>query len=67
MRNGTSDLWIPCSNALPLGHKDSTVSEVYYEGHVTCDLHAARISNVNSTMFVDGNKKDKPDIRYLTG
>ena len=60
MRNGTSDLWIPCSNALPLGHRDSTVSEVYYEGHVTCDLHAARISNVNSAMFVDGNKRDKP-------
>ena len=67
MRNGTSDLWIPCSNALPLSPRDSTLSEVYYEGHVTCDLHAARISNVNSTMFVDGNKKDKPDIRYLTG
>ena len=27
----TSDLRIPCSDALPLSHRDSTVSEVYYE------------------------------------
>ena len=26
MRNQTSDLWIPCSNALPLSHRDSMVS-----------------------------------------
>ena len=31
MRNRTSDLRIPCSNALPLSHRDSTVSEVGYE------------------------------------
>ena len=43
------------------------MSEVYYEGHVTHDLHTARISSVNSAMFVDGNKKGKPDIRHLTG
>ena len=53
MRNRTSDLQIPCSDALPLSHKDSTVSEVYYEVHTTCVLHTARISNADSVMFVD--------------
>ena len=31
MRNRTSDLQIPHSNALPLSHRDSTVSKVYYK------------------------------------
>ena len=31
MRNRTSDLRTPCSDALPMSHKDSTVIEVYYE------------------------------------
>ena len=31
MRNRTSDIRIPRSNALPLSHRDSTVSVVYYE------------------------------------
>ena len=31
MRNRTSDLRIPRPDALPLSHRDSTVSEVYYE------------------------------------
>ena len=30
MRNRTSDLWIPHSDALSLSHRDSTVSKVYY-------------------------------------
>ena len=34
------------------------VSEVYYEVHMTHLLHTARISNVDSIMFVDGNKRD---------
>ena len=34
VRNWTSDLQIPHSNALPLSHRDSTVSEVYYKVHV---------------------------------
>ena len=34
-RNRTSDLRIPRSDALPLSHRDSTVSEVYYEVHMT--------------------------------
>ena len=38
------------SNALPLS-TDSTVSEVYYEVQMTCILHTARISNVDSGMF----------------
>ena len=34
-RNRTSDLRIPRSDALPLSDRDSTVSEVYYEVHMT--------------------------------
>ena len=44
---------IPRSDALPLSHRDSTVSEVYYEVHMTCVLHTAMISNVDNVMFVD--------------
>ena len=58
MSNRTSDLWIPRSDALPLSHRDSAVSEVYYEVHMTRVLHTARISNVDSVMFVDRNKRD---------
>ena len=53
MRNRTSDLRIPRSNALSVSHRDSMVSEVYYEVHMTRVLHTARISNVDSVMFVD--------------
>ena len=53
VRNRTSDLRIPRSDAPPLSHRDSTVNEVYYEVHMTCVLHTARISNVDSVMFVD--------------
>ena len=57
MRNQASDLRIPRSDAL--SHRDSTVSEVYYEVHMTRFLlHTARISNVVSVMFVDRNKRD---------
>ena len=41
------------SDALPLSHKDSSVSGVYYEVLMTCVLHTARISNVDSIMFFD--------------
>ena len=59
MKNRTSDLRIPRSDALPLSHIDSTVSEVYYEVHMMIRvLHTARISNVDSVMFVDRNKRD---------
>ena len=57
MRNRTSNLRIPRSVALPLSHRDSTVSEVYYEVHVTRVLHTARISNVDSIMFVNRIRK----------
>ena len=53
MRNRTSDLRILRSDALPLSHRDSAVSEVYYEVHMTRFLHTARISNVDSVMFVN--------------
>ena len=42
-----------CSDALPLSHKDSSVSRVSYEVLMTCILHTARISNVDSVMFFD--------------
>ena len=58
MRNQTPDLHIPCSYALPLSHRDSTVSEVCYEVHMTHILHTARVSNVDSIIFVDRNKRD---------
>ena len=53
VRNQTSDLRIPRSDALPLSHRDSTVSDVYHEVHMTCVLYTARISNIDSVMFVD--------------
>ena len=40
------------SAALPLSHQDSSVSEVYYEVLITRVLHTARISNVDSVMFL---------------
>ena len=58
MRNQTSDLWIPHSDALPLSHRDSMASEVCYEVHMIHALHTARISNVDSVMFVVRNKRD---------
>ena len=58
MRNRTLDHRIPRSDALPLSHRDSMVSEVYYEVQMTCVLRTARISNVDSVMFVDRNERD---------
>ena len=58
MRNRTSDLRIPHSDALPLSYKDSTLSEDYYEVHMTRVLRTARIRNVDSVMFTDRNKTD---------
>ena len=52
MRNRTSDLSDLCSAALSLSHKDSSVSEVYYEVHITRVLHTARINNVDSVIFL---------------
>ena len=34
------------------------MSEIYYEVQMTRVLHTARISNVDSVMFVDRNKRD---------
>ena len=58
MRNRASDLRIPRSDAQLLSRRDSMVSEVYYEVHMTRVLHTARISNVDSVMFVDRNERD---------
>ena len=56
-RNQTSDIQFPCSDALPLSHRDSMVSEVCYKVHMTCILHTARVSNVNGIMFVNKIRK----------
>ena len=40
------------SDALPLSHKDTSMSEVYYEVLITRVLHTARINNVDSVMFL---------------
>ena len=53
MRNQTSYLQILCSDALPLNHRDTTVSEVYYKVHMTCFVQTAGISNVHSIVFVN--------------
>ena len=59
MRNRISELQIPHLVALLLIHRDSTVRdssvpyEVYYEVHMTSVLYTARISNVDSSMFVN--------------
>ena len=42
MRYRTSDLRISRCDALPQSHRDSTVSEVYYEVHMTGVLHTVR-------------------------
>ena len=44
-------------DALLLSHRDFTVSEFNYEVHLTRVLHTARISNVDSVMFVEKNKR----------
>ena len=60
MRNRTSDLRIPRSDALPLSHRDSTLTEVCYEVHMTRALHTARISNVDSVLI------NKRDVKFLS-
>ena len=52
MRNQTSDFRIPRFDALPLSHRDFTVSEVYDEVHMTRVLHTVRMNNVDGVMFV---------------
>ena len=56
MRNRNSDLRIPRSETLPLSHRDSTVSEVCNEVHMTRVLHTARI--IDGVMFVDGKIRE---------
>ena len=71
-----SNLRNPRSDALPLSHGDSTVSVVYYEVHMTRVLHTARISNVDSAVFVSkiremvsfelGKETEKDVFRLVT-
>ena len=49
---------IPRSDALSLSLRDSSVSEVYYEFHMTRVLHT-RISNVDSVMFINRMRNGK--------
>ena len=65
MRNRTSDLRLPRSDTLVLSYRDLKVSEVYYEVHMTCVLHTARISNVDSVMFVPHSRQDKNNFLYF--
>ena len=53
LRNQNSDFRIPRSDTQPLSHRDSTMSEVYYEVHITRIVHTSRISNVDSVMFLN--------------
>ena len=53
MRNQTSDIQIPHSNALLLSYRDLMVSKVYYKVLMIHVLHTARIRNVGSVMFVN--------------
>ena len=45
------------SDVLALSHRDSSVSEVYYEVHMTRVPHTARISDVVNVMFVNRTRK----------
>ena len=67
MRNCTSDLWIPCSNALPLSYWDSKVSAwgPLQSSYMTHILHTAtcRISNVNSFMIAHRIRDISPRLR----
>ena len=57
MRNRTSDRRIPRSDALPLSHRDLTACEIYYEIHMLRVPHTARVSHVDSVMFVNRLRK----------
>ena len=63
MRKRTSDLR---SDALLLSHRDSTVSEVYYEVHMTRVLHTARISmsSWGLEMFSLSHARDKTQTSF---
>ena len=60
MRNRASDLRIPRFDTLVLSHRDFGVSEVCYEVHMPRFLHTARISNVDSVMFVPHSCENRP-------
>ena len=53
MMNLTFKFHDPLLNPLPLSHRDSTVSEVYYEVRTTCILHTTTISNVDNLMICE--------------
>ena len=50
---------------LPLSHKDSTVSVVYYEVHMTRFLHTTRISNADGmTRVVKHRRVESKGLRF---
>ena len=66
MRNRTSDLRIPRSDALPVSHRDSTVSEVYYEVHHLTITHG-KFFDTHGTVTTFVNTPDGFDIMEHSG
>ena len=64
MRNRSSDLRISRSDALPQSHRDSTVSEVYDEVHMTGVLYTAGISSVDNVMFFNRRRENLPSFLF---
>ena len=54
------------SDAVPLSHKDSSVSGVYYEVLMTCVLRTAYITKVDWYDFESGEELRKLFFRLLT-
>ena len=57
-----SDSMLQCSTTEPI---ETTVSEVYYEVHMTHVLHTARVGNVSSIMFVN-RLREKSGVKFLS-
>ena len=58
-RNQISDLRIPRSDALPLSHRDFTVSEVYYEIHMTRVLTVY----LQDSLLTQSNNTSNPKLK----
>ena len=68
MRNQTSDPRIPRSDAQPLRHsRDSTVSEVYHEVHVTGADSVMFVNTIREMVSFELGKETEKDIfRHVT-
>ena len=65
IRNRTSNLRIPRSDALLLSHRDSTVSEAYYEVHMTRILHTDKTKNIFLSLEMLWETKPSKDSSSL--